>query len=443
MKRRAFLGTSVGAAAALSTVTGCKIEKIKPARKGQSLSDDGKLAGYTLEELRKLYRYDLFDDYLPFLDKYVIDHEYGGFMCNTDRDGTNITRDKRTWFEGRGIWVYSFLYNNLDSDPGHLEVARKSVDFVMKHKPSGKVFWPVGYSREGKPKGGIEPNLYGDIFVANGLQEYSLASGEEKWWDEAKGIMLKCLDIYDNRPDYGNLPATDTAPEVIRPRMVGHWFVFMRLSTQMLEKRPDPEVEAIVARCVDAVMNYHYNPEHGLINEYVNHDLSRIDNDQGQVVTGHGVETMWMVMFEAVRRRDKILFDRACEVLKRSCEVFWDDVYGGLLGGLEHVDKNIWNVVKSLWLQEEVLIGTLFAVEHTGAEWAKEWFNREYTYVREKFPLKQYGFPIWILYADRKVTFEQHYDRVGNFHHPRHLMLNLLSLDRMIACDGNVSELFA
>ena len=158
---------------------------------------------------------------------------------------------------------------------------------------------------------------------------------------------------------------------------------------------------------------------------------------------GHAIETLWMVLYEAARLRDRQLFDITAERFRRHIEVAWDDVYGGAFRSLEHVDKNIWKVDKALWLQEEILIGTLFIIEHTGAQWAKEWFNREYTYVREKFPLKQYGFPIWILYADRKVTFEQHYDRVGNFHHPRHLMLNLLSLDRMIACDGNVSELFA
>ena len=77
----------------------------------------------TLEELREQYRYDLFDDFLPFLDKFVIDHEHGGFMCNTDRDGTNITKNKRAWYEGRGIWVYSFLYNNFEPNPKYLEIA--------------------------------------------------------------------------------------------------------------------------------------------------------------------------------------------------------------------------------------------------------------------------------------------------------------------------------
>jgi hypothetical protein len=34
--------------------------------------------------------------------------------------------------------------------------------------------------------------------------------------------------------------------------------------------------------------------------------------------------------------------------------------------------------------------------------------------------------------VDRKVTFEAHYDRIENYHHLRHLMLNLLALERMV-----------
>jgi N-acylglucosamine 2-epimerase len=66
-----------------------------------------------------------------------------------------------------------------------------------------------------------------------------------------------------------------------------------------------------------------------------------------------------------------------------------------------------------------------------------------FDYVRANYPLKRYGFPLWITTSDRKVTFERHSTRVENFHHPRHLMLNLLSLERMIECGGKVSEVFA
>ena len=120
MKRRKFFRTTAGTAAVLSGVTGCAQEQKESAVSLPSVIVDGKLAEKTLEELRDLYRYDLFEDYIPFIYKYVVDHEYGGFMCNTDRDGTNITKNKTTWYEGRGIWVSSFLYNNLDPDPQHL-----------------------------------------------------------------------------------------------------------------------------------------------------------------------------------------------------------------------------------------------------------------------------------------------------------------------------------
>ena len=81
---------------------------------------------------------------------------------------------------------------------------------------------PSGYTREGEPLGGPDTVFYGDMFVANGFQEYSKASGEEQYWDMAKEIMLKCRDIYDNRPGYTNLSATKEAPAVKSPRQIGH-----------------------------------------------------------------------------------------------------------------------------------------------------------------------------------------------------------------------------
>jgi len=440
MRRRDFIGASAGTAALITGTTGCR-------KANKSVTDDGMLAGLTLDQLIKQYRYDLFDDFMPFLEKYVVDHEYGGFMCRTDRDGTNLDTNKRAWFEGRGIWVYSFLYRNVKNDPKYLEIARKSVDFVLNIKPSGEDFWPASFSREGTPLT-TDKIFYGDIFIANGLQEYSRASGEEHYWKMAKDILIKCMNIYDNRLDYCSIPKSEPkdkpeVPGVVRPRILGHWMVLLRLTTQMLEMKNDPEIEAINSRSVEAVMNYHYNPTYGLINEHINHDLTRIENDNGESVTGHAPETLWMVLFEAARRKDRQLFDKAAEHFRRHIEVLWDDVYGGLMGGLTNVDRNEWTTGKYLWLQEEILVGTLFVIEHTGAQWAKDWFSRMFTYVHDKFPLKQYGFPIWILYADRKVTFVEHTTRVGNFHHPRHLMLNLLCLERMKERNGRVSKLFS
>ncbi len=453
INRSKFLSISTLAASGLFIgVNACGTKEGEKASEDHSVAKVKKLSGKSPEEILKEYRYYLFDDYLPFLDKYVIDHKYGGFMCNTDRNGTNITQNKTAWYEGRGIWVYSFLYNNLKKDPKYLEVAKKSVAFIMKNEPTGDNLWPASYSREGKPISGPANNIYGDLFIANGLAEYSQASGEEKYWQKAKEILLKCLKIYD-QPDYGyivnygpggsyNLKSVATSDGSTGsgelhhpkgPRVLGHWMVIIRLASQMLRHKPDPELEKIADDCIDAIMNYHYNPEYDLISEVLNHDLSRPEGPFSQFVyTGHAIETLWMLLYEAVRRDDKNLFNLTAKRFRRHVEVARDDVYGGVFRSLVHVNDNIWKVDKVLWAQEEVLIGSLYLLERSGVQWAKEMFEKQWKYVIDKYPLKQYGFPLWILSADRKVTFVEHSTRVGNFHHPRHLMLNILTLEKIV-----------
>ena len=137
MKRRKFFEASLGTGT-LAAGLACTRE---PVEKAPEVRGKVTLAGMSIEKLRDRYRLDLFDKYLPFFDKYIIDHELGGFMCNADRDGTLINTNKRAWYDGRGTWLYSFIYNNIDPNPQYLEVASKTVDFILKTKPSGKKLW--------------------------------------------------------------------------------------------------------------------------------------------------------------------------------------------------------------------------------------------------------------------------------------------------------------
>jgi mannose/cellobiose epimerase-like protein (N-acyl-D-glucosamine 2-epimerase family) len=442
MKRRNFIGTS-GLFAMSSIVNGSSLKMKEQLQEKQHSNSKGmkitSIAGYKPQELLEKYRQFLFDDFLPFMDKYIIDHELGGFMCNTDRSGKNITTNKRAWYDGRGIWVYSFLYNNLKKDPAYLETAKKTVDFVLRIKPDDKKLWPASYTRDGKGLTDIPIDIYGDLFIAEGLAEFSKASGDTKYWDIAKEILINCLNLYDSDDfnfivDYG-----PKAPVVPAPRVVGSWMVFIRTSYCLLNHKPDTEIEKIINRCIDALMNHHYNSEFGLINEVMNHDLTRSEGPFSQFVyTGHDIETMWMVMFDAIRRKDSKLFEDAIEKFKRHVEVAWDDVYGGVFRCLENVNNNIWQVDKVLWEQAEVLIGTLLLIEHTGDPWAFQWFEKTFKYVMENYPLKKYGYSLWNIGGDRKMTFIKEGIRIENYHHPRHLMLNILSLERIINAGGKV-----
>jgi mannose/cellobiose epimerase-like protein (N-acyl-D-glucosamine 2-epimerase family) len=393
-----------------------------------------------LQEIAARYHADLFDDFLPFMDKYVVDPVYGGFLCETDGHGVHTSTEKFSWFEGRGIWVYSFLYNNLAHESKYIDVARGSVEFILgqRTKDSAET-WPSRFTREGKPLTGPDPEIYGDLFIAEGLAEFSLATKDPHYWDMAKELVLKCIRIYDRddyHPEIGRTYLGPAARPFPGARVQGAWMVLIRVATQMLRIRGDQELEAVAKRCVDAVMNHHFNPRFRLNNELLNHDLSRPTNEYEQLVyTGHCIEISWMLLEEALRTRDMELFHTVTERFQRHVEVARDRVYDGVLRNLMNVDENKWALDKVLWAQEEVTIAALMIFEHTGVPWAWDMFLHFAQYTHEKYSLKQFGIPLWIYGADRQVTTESYFKepaRVENYHQPRHLMINLLRMDSML-----------
>jgi len=200
----------------------------------------------------------------------------------------------------------------------------------------------------------------------------------------------------------------------------------------------------MVDRSMDTIMNKHPNPKFDLMNNYINHDLSRSSDPKYSEVAacGHATESTWMIMYEAVRRKDKALFDRIAEVFKRHAIVSKDDVYGGYFNDCNDVDKNVWELQKISWAQAFILMNTLYHIEHTGDRWSKDTFSDQYAWVQDKLPLRKYGFALWMEPRDRFATFTPKSGRKDNYHHPRHLMLNLASARRMMERGGKVSGVF-
>ena len=441
MKRRSFIESAVGTAALSSGISGCASDETDGERAmqagGKSAPGIGLLAGRSVEEVKAQYEYDLFEDYVPFHNTYVAEPKYGSFLATTDHDGSHADTNTNASYMGRGIWCYSFLYNNLEKDTKYLDIAWKAVQFMMKHQPSGDDFWPGEYSMEGEvlsPSGGYA----GDCYIAEGLAEFSKATGDPKYMDIAKETIFKCLGHYD-RPDFkdGSIPYPGA-------RSLWYWMLLMWFGTNTLKHEPDSDLESLVARCVDAIMNHHQHPDFELMNNYINHDLSRSEDPKHSQLAGcgHATEATWMIMYEAVRTNNKELFDNAAEMFRRHALVSRDDVYGGYFNGLINVDENNWQLSKISWAQTFILINSLYIVEQTGEPWAKDVFADQYGWIQEHLPLKKHGYALWLDPRDRKATFVPKSTRKDNYHHSRHLMLNLMSLRRIVANGGNVSGVF-
>ena len=375
------------------------------------------LAGLSLAQLRQHYHDELFGNLLPFWEKHGIDHEYGGVMHSLDYDGTVVSTNKLSWFQGRAIWVYSFLYNNFGKHPAHLEVARKTKDFLLRSAPQPDGWWAEEFSRDGKVIKPFSGDLYGMYFAAEGLQEYAWATGDGQSRDLAFELMRK-LRRRIEEPDFLCMNAGTPGQ-----RTQGLWMVNLNIARQMVARWPDAEMQSLLDQAIDNVINRHFNPEIGLNNEVLNRDFSRTKDHETKCQPGHSVETLWMIAEEALRRGDRKLWDTCSERIQKHLDVGWDHVYGGLSECVnvdhgEYVWPNYTPIgtklvfesvgeyfyVKPLWALNEILVATLNIVEQTGAEWAARYFEMTHRLIEDKYSMKKHGQLGYMLFADRRMT---------------------------------------
>ncbi|MBM3278695.1 MAG: AGE family epimerase/isomerase [Candidatus Handelsmanbacteria bacterium] len=392
---------------------------------------------HTVEEIRDHYRRYLFGEYLPFWNRHGVDHQHGGFFCALDHDGTRLEDSKFMWYQGRGLWVYSHLARHF-GDAEALEIARKTAGFLLAHGRDREGWWAEWLEADGRVRAGRTYRGYESLFVAEGLQAYAAVTGDERAFEVARTTLLKVVELYRDP----RRPVNEDYIPLCYPgmRILGEFMVLILTLTQMLEQRPgDAELAALADEMVQGITVEFWNEHYQLTNEVRTCDLRRPeDPNEDFCYLGHGIETMWMTMAEALRRQDHTLFELCAARFRRHVKVAWDDVYGGLFRSLR-VKSNYYELDKVLWLQEEGLIGCLMLMEHTEDEWSWEWFARIYEWIETRCALRHHGYPLYQVGGDRQMSFGPHSNRKENYHHPRCVMYCLLALERMIGRGGAVS----
>ena len=66
------------------------------------------------EQYAQLYKSELLDNVLPFWLNNSIDKECGGYYTCLNRDGSVFDTDKFIWLQGRQVWMFAKLYNELE-----------------------------------------------------------------------------------------------------------------------------------------------------------------------------------------------------------------------------------------------------------------------------------------------------------------------------------------
>ncbi len=356
-------------------------------------------AAQSLKSYSLQYKTELLDSILPFWMKHSIDQQNGGFFTCLDQFGQVYDTDKFIWLQGRQVWCFAYMYNNIEKKQEWLDIAKHGADFLIKHGRDEEGNWYFSLTAEGKPL--VQPyNIFSDCFATMAFAALDKASPS----DEYKKIALTTFDNIiarrqNTKGKYNkNFPGTRSLKNFSLP------MILCNLSLELEHIIGKEKVNELVPDIIHEVMEVFYQPKLGLVLENVNIDGSFADCFEGRLMNpGHTIEAMWFIMDLGIRLNDTSLIDKAVTIMLNTLEYGWDKEYGGIFYFLDiqgHPPQQLEWDQKLWWVHVEALVALAKGFQHTGDMRCKEWFDKVHDYTWSHFKDQQYG--EWFGYLNRR-----------------------------------------
>ena len=229
------------------------------------------------KQLACLNRDELLENVVPFWLTHSQDERYGGYFTCLDRGGDVYDTDKFVWLQGRQVWLFSMLYNQVEKRPEWLECAVQGAEFLRKHGHDGNYNWYFSLTREGRPL--VAPyNIFSYTFATMAFAQAALATGSDQYAEIAKRTFARILEKRDNPkgPWCKTVPGTRDLKDFALPMILCN----MALEA---EQMIDPALlDATIRDCIHQVMEVFYRGELGLIVENVAADGELSDSFEGR-----------------------------------------------------------------------------------------------------------------------------------------------------------------
>lgn len=384
------------------------------------------------KELANQYKQELFESVLPFWLEKSQDKECGGYFTCLERDGEVFDTDKFIWLQGRQVWMFSMLYNNVEKRQEWLDCALLGGEFLKKYGHDGNYNWYFALNREGKPL--VEPyNIFSYTFATMAFGQLSIATGNEEYAKIAKNTFDIILSKVDNPKGKWNkiYPGTRNLKNFALP------MILCNLALEIEPLIDEDYLNKTIDNCIHEVMEVFLRPElDGIIVENVTENGELSDTFDGRLVNpGHAIEAMWFIMDLGERLKDQKLIARAVETTLKMIDYGWDEKYGGLFYFMDRKgyptqqlewDQKLW------WVHMETLISLLKGYYLTGSKECLDKFKIIHEYVWTHFKDKQH--PEWFGYLNRQgeVSLSLKGGKwKGCFHIPRGLYQCWRTLERI------------
>ena len=353
------------------------------------------------KEIASRYENELRENCLPFWLEHSQDKEYGGYFSCLNRAGSVYDTDKFIWLQGREVWMFAMLYNNVEKNQQWLDCAIQGAEFLKKfgHDENWDFYFSV--NQEGRPL--VQPyNIFSNTFACMAFAQLAKATGNDEYALIARRIFGRILERRSNPKGQWckAYPGTRPMKDFALPMII------CNMALEIEDILEDKSVlEQTIDTCLHEVFDVFYQPELGCMLENVSSvDGAPVDCFEGREINpGHDLEALWFMMNLGVRRGDKALIEKCVEIALRVIERGWDKEFGGIYYFLDakgvpqqklEWDQKLW------WVHIVSAIAMLKGYQLTGNEKCLEWFLKLDAYLWDNFKDKEY--PEWFGYLNRR-----------------------------------------
>ena len=353
------------------------------------------------KQISSRYKRELLENCLPFWLEHSQDKEYGGYFSCLNRDGSVYDTDKFIWLQGREVWMFAMLYNNVEKNQQWLDCAIQGAEFLKKYGHDGNWDFYFSLDRQGNPL--VQPyNIFSNTFACMAFAQLAKATGNGEYAQIARRIFGRILERRSNPKGQWckAYPGTRPMKDFALPMII------CNMALEIEDILEDKSVlEQTIDTCLHEVFDVFYQPELGCMLENVSSvDGAPVDCFEGREINpGHDLEALWFMMNLGVRRGDKALIEKCVEIALRVIDRGWDKEFGGIYYFLDakgvpqqklEWDQKLW------WVHIESAIAMLKGYQLTGNEKCLEWFLKLDAYLWDNFKDKEY--PEWFGYLNRR-----------------------------------------
>lgn len=392
--------------------------------------------------LRDFYRNHIISGIMPFWDKRCIDRECGGYLTCFDRAG-NLTDDaKYIWFQGRQLYVYALLYNQVEPKREWYEAAEHGFTFLKEKAYAGNGRWNYVLDRRGNVLEGT-CSVYADMHVMQGLAEYNrMHQGKS---DEGMELLRITYDVLEH--NFNDLYFKDIYENTWQENHIWHDMYLTALSAIMpcIPLLGKEYTASFLELCIDKICNWFARDDYQVVFETVTWD-NRVLTDTPQnrfVNPGHMSESAWFLLEYGRKTGNEALMKRGRQIEEWTYNIGYDTECGGLNSYVDavgnepvavdwHLETNsLWND-KVWWANAEQLCTLIKTYESSREEGFWRRFLNHHNYCMEHFYDAQYGEWYERLWSDGTIKVADKGTKWKcAFHLVRALVHVMESLERM------------